>query len=209
MASRHGACPGATPGNRTNPFTTYDLRLTICCALGALQRGRAPAVQPSFQNSAGVGQHHGGLPNRKSKIVNHKFFGGRGRQVMHLPCKQAYVGALPTDSTSLRCLHQRAAKAAAPKRSEAGLHELGGQRLRLGKPFFYCGKLDQSTENHEIHESHESENETDSVFCVRFVCLVYFVVQDILTARPMTRVFGVAFLPSRSLSTVGANQRVV
>src|SRR5688572_17065249 len=31
------------------------------------------------------------------------FIWGRGRQVMHLPCKQTYVGALPTDSTiSLR-----------------------------------------------------------------------------------------------------------
>src|SRR6266566_3508751 len=31
------------------------------------------------------------------------FIWGRGRQAMHLPCKQAYVGALPTDSTiSLR-----------------------------------------------------------------------------------------------------------
>src|SRR6266700_3863355 len=31
------------------------------------------------------------------------FIWGRGRQEMHLPCKQAYVGALPTDSTiSLR-----------------------------------------------------------------------------------------------------------
>ena len=25
---------------------------------------------------------------------------GRGRQAMHLPCKQADVGALPTDSTT-------------------------------------------------------------------------------------------------------------
>ena len=32
-----------------------------------------------------------------------QFAWGRGRQVMHLPCKQADVGALPTDSTiSLR-----------------------------------------------------------------------------------------------------------
>ena len=30
-------------------------------------------------------------------------FRGRGRQAMHLPCKQAHVGALPIDSTiSLR-----------------------------------------------------------------------------------------------------------
>ena len=32
-----------------------------------------------------------------------QFSWGRGRQVMHLPCKQVDVGALPTDSTiSLR-----------------------------------------------------------------------------------------------------------
>ena len=34
---------------------------------------------------------------------------------MHLPCKQAYVGALPTDSTSLRPRCSERAKAAAPK----------------------------------------------------------------------------------------------
>ena len=43
---------------------------------------------------------------------------GRGRKVMHLPCKQADVGALPTDSTNLR---------------PAG--------LRLGRPF-HRGELD-------------------------------------------------------------------
>jgi hypothetical protein len=31
-----------------------------------------------------------------------QFSRGRGRQAMHLPCKQAYAGALPADSTSLR-----------------------------------------------------------------------------------------------------------
>jgi hypothetical protein len=50
-------------------------------------------AQQSLQNSVGSGQHRGGLP----------FSWGRGRQVMHLPCKQVDVGALPTDSTiSLR-----------------------------------------------------------------------------------------------------------
>ena len=28
---------------------------------------------------------------------------GRGRQVMHLPCKQAHAGALPADSTNFNC----------------------------------------------------------------------------------------------------------
>jgi hypothetical protein len=30
-------------------------------------------------------------------------FWGRGRQVMHLPCKQAHAGALPADSTNFNC----------------------------------------------------------------------------------------------------------
>ena len=46
-------------------------------------------AQPSLQNSARSGQHRGGLPISR----------GRGRQVMHLPCKQAHAGALPADST--------------------------------------------------------------------------------------------------------------
>ncbi len=32
-----------------------------------------------------------------------QFFRGRGRQAMHLPCKQVDVGALPTDSTNFNC----------------------------------------------------------------------------------------------------------
>ena len=32
-----------------------------------------------------------------------QFSRGRGRQAMHLPCKQADVGALPTDSTNFNC----------------------------------------------------------------------------------------------------------
>src|SRR6266699_5408086 len=31
------------------------------------------------------------------------FIWGRGRQAMHLPCKQVDVGALPTDSTNFNC----------------------------------------------------------------------------------------------------------
>jgi hypothetical protein len=33
-------------------------------------------AQSSLQNSTGVGQHHGDLPNRKSKIINRKFLPG-------------------------------------------------------------------------------------------------------------------------------------
>ena len=32
-----------------------------------------------------------------------QFFRGRGRQAMHLPCKQANAGALPADSTIFNC----------------------------------------------------------------------------------------------------------
>ena len=32
-----------------------------------------------------------------------QFFRGRGRQAMHLPCKQADAGALPADSTNFNC----------------------------------------------------------------------------------------------------------
>ena len=75
MPPRHGGSPGAIPGNRTNSF--HRLRVS---------------TRQSFQNSAHSGRHGGSLPISR----------GRGRQAMHLPCKQAYVGALPTDSTILR-----------------------------------------------------------------------------------------------------------
>ena len=45
-----------------------------------------------------------------------QFSWGRGRQVMHLPCKQAHMGAVPIDSTNLRSVE-----------------------LRLGRPF-HCGE---------------------------------------------------------------------
>ena len=40
----------------------------------------------------------GAAPGR---LANFHFW-GRGRQVMHLPCKQVYAGALPADSTIFR-----------------------------------------------------------------------------------------------------------
>jgi hypothetical protein len=60
MAPRHGACPGAIPGNRTISFTIYDFRLAIS------KQAARQLAQSGFQNLTGVGQHHGGLPNRKS-----------------------------------------------------------------------------------------------------------------------------------------------
>ena len=60
---------------------------------------------------------------RRQPAVSIFFIWGRGRQAMHLPCKQAYVGALPTDSTSLRPL--RCGGRRLPRRSsesEGGLY---------------------------------------------------------------------------------------
>src|SRR5439155_9340137 len=68
------------------------VRVQLPAAAPILYRLRV-STRPSLQNSAHSGQHGGSLPFS---------FWGRGRQAMHLPCKQAYVGALPTDSTILR-----------------------------------------------------------------------------------------------------------
>lgn len=40
----------------------------------------------------------GAAPRRRAN-----FLWGRGRQAMHLPCKQADAGALPADSTNFNC----------------------------------------------------------------------------------------------------------
>src|SRR5438094_1653940 len=72
---------------------TEHVRVQFLATAPILYRLRV-STRPSLQNSAHSGQHGGSLPFS---------FWGRGRQAMHLPCKQAYVGALPTDSTiSLR-----------------------------------------------------------------------------------------------------------
>ena len=78
MSPRHGGCPGVTPGSRTN----FDYV------------GRAPACAAESPKLSLPGAAPGRLAN---------FQWGRGRQVMHLPCKQAHTGAVPVDSTiSLR-----------------------------------------------------------------------------------------------------------
>ncbi len=69
MAPRHGACPGAIPRNRTNFLTS-----------------RAPARAAESPKLSLPGAAPGRLAN---------FTRGRGRKVMHLPCKQAQAGALP------------------------------------------------------------------------------------------------------------------
>ena len=75
MPPRHGGRPGATPGSRTNCSQAERQHAAESPKLSSL---RAARRQPAI-------------------------FRGRGRQVMHLPCKQVDMGALPIDSTiSLR-----------------------------------------------------------------------------------------------------------
>ena len=76
MALRQGARPGATPGNRTNFHRP-------CASM----RDRVSKTQFA----------------RGSTETSRQFSRGRGRQVMHLPCKQAHAGALPADSTNFNC----------------------------------------------------------------------------------------------------------
>ena len=78
MSPRHGGCPGATPGSRTNfPFRP---RTSSC--------SRVPKTQLAWGSTRAACQ----FP-----------FWGRGRQGMHLPRKQAHAGALPADSTNINC----------------------------------------------------------------------------------------------------------
>jgi hypothetical protein len=76
-------------------FTIYDLRVLFASGC-ASARGRVSKTPPTRGSTEAACQ----IVNRQSSIVN---FWGRGRQVMHLPCKQGPAGALPADSTiSLR-----------------------------------------------------------------------------------------------------------
>ena len=76
MALCQGARPGAIPGNRTNLDTPR-----------ASLRDRVSKTQSAWGSTKAACQ----------------FSWGRGRQAMHLPCKQAYAGALPADSTNFNC----------------------------------------------------------------------------------------------------------
>ena len=87
MAPCQGARPGAIPGNRTNFL--HRPRASL--------RDRVSKTQSAWGSTKAACQ----IVNRQSKIIN--FFRGRGRQAMHLPCKQVDVGALPTDSTNFNC----------------------------------------------------------------------------------------------------------
>src|SRR5882762_665845 len=78
--SRMSSCqvdgPGAIPGSRTN----------------FLQAARQHAAESPKLSLLRVARRQPAI-----------FIWGRGRQAMHLPCKQADVGALPTDSTNFNC----------------------------------------------------------------------------------------------------------
>jgi hypothetical protein len=72
--------PGVIPGDRTKLITL----------------GRAPARAAESPKLSLPGAAPG-------RLATFQFQWGRGRQGMHLPCKQAHAGALPADSTiSLR-----------------------------------------------------------------------------------------------------------
>jgi len=79
MAPRQGACPGATPGSRTNFLYVARQHAAESPKLSLLRAARRQRAN----------------------------FWGRGRQAMHLPCKQANVGALPTDSTNFQLRETR------------------------------------------------------------------------------------------------------
>src|SRR5262245_11965279 len=79
MARRQRAYPVAIPGSRTNSYAARQ------------PRSRVSKTQPAWGSTTAACQ----------------FFRGRGRQAMHLPCKQAHVGALPTDSTNFQLRETR------------------------------------------------------------------------------------------------------
>src|SRR6266516_2834716 len=78
------------------------------CQGGACTRPPLGAIPGSRTNSLQAARQHAAESPKLSLLRAARrqpaiFIWGRGRQAMHLPCKQAYVGALPTDSTiSLR-----------------------------------------------------------------------------------------------------------
>jgi hypothetical protein len=49
-------------------------------------------------------------------------FRGRGRQAMHLPCKQAHVGALPTGSTLSEVISEAVINRSVSKSGVSRLH---------------------------------------------------------------------------------------
>jgi hypothetical protein len=81
---------------------------------------------------------------------------GRGRQAMHLPCKQAYVGALPALPTSLRPLRRgrrrlprRSSKSAGgrylPQKAASARQTISGLVAQLAERPVVCGRVEGAT----------------------------------------------------------------
>jgi hypothetical protein len=86
---------------RFRPFYFRGCDLTEEC-LPATEgvRVQLPATAPTLQQAER--QHAAESPKLSLLRAARRqpaIFRGRGRQAMHLPCKQGYVGAIPTDST--------------------------------------------------------------------------------------------------------------
>ncbi len=144
LAHRHR--PGAIPGNRTSlrPLLVSGQRLPRRSAMreGGLMRSfkRVTAWQASL--SQAERQHAAESPKLSLLRAARRqpaIFRGRGRQVMHLPCKQVYMGALPIDSTSLRPLRVSGRRLPSVASAKEGLDL--SCAATAGRPF-HCGELD-------------------------------------------------------------------
>ena len=164
--SRMSSCqvdgPGAIPGSRTSlrpQRRSGRWAVAPNRSAGGLDRNALHRASARQANSSQAARQHAAESPKLSLLRAARrqpaiFIWGRGRQAMHLPCKQAYVGALPIDSTSLR-LRRRSGRRL-PRRSEAKAGLSPGVawspfELRLGQPISNCGKLDQSTERSLIN----------------------------------------------------------
>ena len=94
--SKWAGNPETTPG----PFTFRGCDLTAEC-LPAKEdvRVQLPATAPIPQAERQHAAESPKLSLLRAARRQPAILRGRGRQAMHLPCKQAHVGALPTDST--------------------------------------------------------------------------------------------------------------
>ena len=109
MAPRQGACPGATPGSRTSlrPQRSEGRRLSRRSAkckdgLSFIRHGLRPGRPISNKSRTSLcGRVSKTQPAWGSTRATCQFLWGRGRKVMHLPCKQTQTGALPVASTIL------------------------------------------------------------------------------------------------------------
>ena len=130
MSPCHGGRPGAIPGSRTN-FIIGCASARSRVPKTQLTRGSTEAACQRQNPRTEIRRPKQARSSKPKKILRPCFgimvsdfiwpsprvglscvvlfsdFGfrtfawGRGRQAMHLPCKQAYVGALPTGSTIL------------------------------------------------------------------------------------------------------------